>query len=178
MYKKVLKKRAFQGKTLAVYNDSYLIDEKIVELEYMHVPAVALMVAKTKNGEFILIQQFRQALSSNSIEFPAGKIEDGEMPKRAACREAYEEAGIHAIKVMKLGEVFSSPEFSNEKVYVYLATEFQEVTPSPEIHEKLKILRMDEEEIKLCILSGKIKDNKTIAAFFLYTLNLNIKEQT
>lgn len=168
MYKKVLQELVFQGKTLAVYNDSYLINKKVVKLEYMHVPKVALMIARKENGEFLLIKQFRQALSGDSIEFPAGKVENTETPKKAACREASEEAGIQAVKVIKLGEVISSPEFSNEKVYVYLATEFQEVIAHPETHEKIKVLRMYEEDIKLAITSGKIKDGKTISAFFLY----------
>lgn len=168
MYKRVLTKRAFKGETLSVYKDRYLIDYEIVELEYMRVPMVALMVARTKNGKFVFVQQFRQALNGSSIEFPAGKINNSEMPHLAARREAYEEAGIYTKKIIKLGEIYSSPEFSNEKVYVYLTTEFKELPPSPEIYEKLKVFKLSMKEVEAGIKSGKIRDGKTIAAYYMY----------
>merc|ERR1712157_658325 len=41
----------------------------------------------------LLVEQFRPPLGKNTMEFPAGLIDDGETPARAALRELREECG-------------------------------------------------------------------------------------
>ena len=48
----------------------------------------------TESDEIILINQFRPNLKCNTIEFPAGYIEEDESPIDAARREVLEETGL------------------------------------------------------------------------------------
>ncbi len=48
-----------------------------------------VVVIPLKDGKFLMVNNPKRGW-----EFPGGKIEEGEEPKKAALRECYEEAGI------------------------------------------------------------------------------------
>lgn len=89
-----------------------------------HVPAVAVLVLREVAGqlEVLLVSQNRPAIGQKTWELPAGLIDAGETPETAAVRELAEEVGLGAT-LTRIGEVFSSPGFTDEKVYVFEATE-------------------------------------------------------
>ena len=62
-----------------------------------------LVLGITNNGEIILVRQYRPALGSTTIEFPAGGLEEGEAPEAAAARELLEETGYRAGHLRLLG---------------------------------------------------------------------------
>jgi mutator protein MutT len=58
------------------------------------IPQVAVaVVAQTRDRKF-LVQQYRGGLSDGRWGFAGGKVDPGETPYEAACRELYEEAGV------------------------------------------------------------------------------------
>jgi hypothetical protein len=59
-----------------------------------------------QNDEFILVKQFRQSLEMETIEMPAGSIDNGENPFEAAKREILEETGFHC-DLIKIGKNYS-----------------------------------------------------------------------
>jgi 8-oxo-dGTP pyrophosphatase MutT (NUDIX family) len=52
-----------------------------------------VIVPKTADGRLVLIRQFRPAIGKHMLEWPAGQVDDGETPARAAERELLEETG-------------------------------------------------------------------------------------
>lgn len=89
-----------------------------------HAAAVAVLVLRQVAGqdEVLLVSQRRPAVGRETWELPAGLIDDGETPEGAAKRELAEEVGLGGT-LTKLAEVFSSPGFTDEKVYLFAATE-------------------------------------------------------
>jgi len=82
----------------------------------------AIVIPK-KDGNFLMVKQWRHGEKSLSIEFPGGVIDEGEDPDMAACRELEEETGFKAGKLTKLGKVNPNPALFSNHVHVYLAEE-------------------------------------------------------
>jgi 8-oxo-dGTP pyrophosphatase MutT (NUDIX family) len=63
---------------------------------------------------------------ADSLEIPAGKLDiPGEAPEQTARRELGEEVGLRAASWRELLAFFTSPGFSDERVWLYLATELE-----------------------------------------------------
>jgi 8-oxo-dGTP pyrophosphatase MutT (NUDIX family) len=68
---------------------------------------------------------------SASLEIPAGKLDvPGEAPLAAAQRELAEEIGMQAARWEELKVFYTSPGFSDERVWWYLA---RELSPAPDV---------------------------------------------
>ena len=61
------------------------------------------VLARTPAGLFSLVRQYRPAIEAFTWELVGGLLEPGEEPEEAARRELYEEAGVSALSVEKLG---------------------------------------------------------------------------
>lgn len=73
-------------------------------------------------GRCIWSASFAQRLGCVITELPAGKREPGEDPDLTARRELKEETGLVAQRWEKLGEIITTPGFSDETLHIYLAT--------------------------------------------------------
>jgi len=85
---------------------------------------VAVVPYDPANDAVVLIEQFRVgAMKANSdpwlIEIVAGAIEEGETADEVAHREALEEAGCELRELIRIGEFFTSPGGSSEKITLF-----------------------------------------------------------
>ncbi len=150
-----------------------VFDHQVDEIEYasgnigirevaIH-PGGAVVVPVKDDGKIILVKQFRYPLQKTLIELPAGKLDKGEDPLICATRELEEETGYKANKIRKLGEIYTSPGYSTEILYIYSATELIPGNHNREEGEKgMEILELTLEEVEKMIMSGEINDAKTI----------------
>ncbi len=117
------------------------------------------------DGNVTVVKQYRYAHSKVLTEIPAGKLDAGEDYLQAAKRELFEETGITAGKYIFLGEIYTTPAFVDEVIYMYLATE---LTESGEQHldrdEFLNVEKIPLDTLVDMTLSGQIRDAKTQAA--------------
>lgn len=92
-----------------------------------HAPVVAVLVLRQVAGEaeVLLVSQRRPAIGRATWELPAGLIDDGETPEGAAQRELAEEVGLGGT-LLRIAEMFSSPGFTDEKIYLFEATDLFE----------------------------------------------------
>src|SRR5215471_10107771 len=76
----------------------------------------AVMMAVDGGDQILLVRQYRLPARQYLWELPAGRLDEGETPLRAAKRELAEETGITAKKFERLLTFFPSPGFLAEKM--------------------------------------------------------------
>lgn len=163
--KTVKENLCFKGKILTVFNDDILTASgNTAKREYIRHNGGVCVVALSENNEIYMVRQYRYPYKEEVLEIPAGKLELGENPLLAATRELREETGFTADKIESLGEFYPSPGYTSEVIYMYKATGLKLVGQDLDEDEFLSVEKYHIEELKKMILSGEIKDGKTIAA--------------
>ena len=101
--------------------------EEVTREKVWHPGAVGILAV---GEDYVwLTRQPREAAGlGDSLEIPAGKLDvAGEPPLETAKRELVEEVGVTAARWRELYVFFTSPGFSDERVWLYLATELTEL---------------------------------------------------
>ncbi|AAL62865.1 NUDIX hydrolase [Pyrobaculum aerophilum] len=139
---------------------------RIIWGEYLVHPGAVAVLALT-GGKAVLVRQFRPALKSWTIEIPAGTLDGGESPEEAAVREMIEETGYKPLRLTPLLDFYPSPGISNELIRIFYADELEYVgigrRDPGEID--MEVLLKEPGEVLRAIISGEVKDSKTIIAF-------------
>lgn len=158
----------YDGKIITVYNDKVeLMTGKTSYREVVeHSGGVVILAIHKKEGieKILMVKQFRYPLKQGLLELPAGKLEKGEDPFEAAKRELTEETGYIAKNWEDLGYIFTSPGYSDEKLYLYKATDLEFVGECPDEGEFLIEYQFSKDELIKMVKSGEITDAKTICA--------------
>lgn len=161
--KQVSTKTAYEGRIITVKNDmAELLNGSIVYREVVEHPGGVAIVPVTLEGEVHMVRQFRYPVCSELLEIPAGKLEAGEDPYDCAVRELSEETGCTAGRIVSLGSFYPSPGFSSEVLYIYLATDLAPGDMNLDEDELLAVETIPLETLEARILSGEIRDAKTI----------------
>jgi ADP-ribose pyrophosphatase len=168
----------FKGKVLTLRVDEVRMPSgHIAEREVLsHFGAVG-MVPLLESGEIVLVEQYRHAISSAILEIPAGKLTPGEDPLSCAGRELIEEIGMEAGKLLKLAEFYTTPGYSNEYFYLYLATDLRKIGGVEPEEEITGVKQIPLEEALNLIFASKIQDGKTIAGLCLAKLYLGRQQK-
>lgn len=135
----------------------------------VHPGAVAVLPVN-KEGNIILIEQWRRSTNRILIEIPAGLFEPGEDPATCAQRELQEEIGYKARTIKSMGGMFVAPGLSSEYVHLFVGTDLEESRLVAEDSELIDLLIVSPKEAKKMIQEGTICDAKTIAAILRYFL--------
>jgi 8-oxo-dGTP pyrophosphatase MutT (NUDIX family) len=115
-------------------------DGEVVAREVVGHPGAVCMVAH--DGESLwLVRQPREAVGDPALlELPAGKLdEEGEDALATAKRELREEIGKSARTWKHLTTFWSSPGFSDEQIWVYLATDLYDDHAETDEIERIEI---------------------------------------
>ncbi|HEY8781058.1 MAG TPA: NUDIX hydrolase [Mucilaginibacter sp.] len=165
-HKRLSTKIEFSGKSTTVLNQKVSFDNKIcVEFEIVDRPAVALIIPLLSETQVIIIKQYRASVDAFIWEFPAGKKMDGESIQRTALRELEEETGFKATQLTLIGEFYTAPHFTNEKVYVFVAMQIERAFAKFQEHEFISVHIIDIQKINALFNGAEIKDSKSVLAF-------------
>ncbi len=115
------------------------------------------VIAITKEGNFVMIDQYRHALGETHYELVAGVVDEGETPLQAAQRELHEEAGYAGGEWQLFMTLSPNPTNHTNFSYTFLATGVEPMgqphqEPTEDIH--IHILRPD--EVKQLLSEGEI----------------------
>ena len=163
----VSSQKVFEGRIFKVTVDTIREGELTYQREVVHHGGSAVIVPVHDDGTVVLVRQYRHPAVRYLLEVPAGTLAGGERPDAGAARELEEELGLRAERLEQLSEFFVSPGFSEEKMWVYLATGLTEGKQSPEEDEILEVVRMSIADALEMITSGEIQDAKTIIGLML-----------
>lgn len=128
----------------------------------------AVMMPVDDRGRILLVRQYRLPARQYMWELPAGRVDAGETPLKAARRELIEETGYRAKNWKKIAEFYASPGFLAEKMSIYLATGLTAGAAKPMEDERIETRWFSRKELHQWIKAGKIKDAKTMIGFFRY----------
>ncbi len=162
--RELLKNRIFTvAEQHAVDPDGFEITRSVIQ----H-PGSAVMMAVDDRDRVLLVRQFRLPAKKSLWELPAGRLDPGETPLKAAKRELMEETGYHARKWTKLASFWPSPGFVAEKMNLFLATELIPGEPRPMDDERIECRWFPQRELAGMIRKGALEDGKTLLGYFLW----------
>jgi ADP-ribose pyrophosphatase len=131
-----------------------------------HSGSIVIMAVDDTRSEprVLLARQYRHPANDYLWELPAGRIDPGEAALEGARRELIEETGYTAAHWRRALYFYSSPGFLDETMAVYLATGLKSGKAQPEEDEVIQKRMFPLSQLVRMVMSGAIRDGKTIAA--------------
>lgn len=156
----------YKGKIINVrLDDAELPDGKTAKREIVEHPGGVCVAALTDQNEILMVRQFRYPYSEVILEIPAGKRNSpDEEPLLCGKRELKEETGAEAENFIFLGELYPTPGYCGEILYMYAATKLTFGDTNPDEDEFLEVLRIPLDKAVDMIMNNELKDAKTQAA--------------
>jgi ADP-ribose pyrophosphatase len=131
-------------------------------------PGSVVVLPVLSDGRIVMIRQYRHATRQYLWELVAGRIDDGETVKKAAARELLEETGYQAKRYSVFLDVFPTPGFLEERMYIVLAEGLTEGEAQPEEDEQIEVRIFGAKKLKQMMQRGRLRDAKTIAGLLYY----------
>src|ERR1700751_2870322 len=115
-------KMIYQGRVFGVRRDEVLEPRGVrATREVITHPGSVVVLPVLADRRIILIRQYRHATRQFMWALVAGRIDPGENPRQAAARELIEETGYRAKRFRVFLDMFPTPGFLEERMYVLLA---------------------------------------------------------
>ena len=136
-------------------------------------PDFALVIPRTDDGHFWLVEQYRYPIGRRAWEFPQGSWSDGASGTAAelAAAELREETGLRADRLMHLGHLHEAYGFCSQGFDVYLATGLHEGAAEREPTEQdMQHRLVTPRDFVAMVGDGSIVDAASLAAHSLLTL--------
>lgn len=143
-----------------------LPDGRELELEIIRHPGAAAIVPLHADGSVTLVHQHRHAAGGMIYEVPAGVIDGGELPLACAMRELAEEVQLRG-RLTPLGCIHTTPGFTDERIWLFLAEDLGPADSAPEPDEYIEVVRIPMATALAMTADGRITDAKTICALQL-----------
>jgi ADP-ribose pyrophosphatase len=155
----------YRGRVLDLDVDTIrLPNDEVLDLEIVRHRGAAAVVPVDAEGTVWMVRQYRYATGGFLLEIPAGKLDGGEAPDTCARRELEEEVGRRAGTLVPLGFIWTTPGFTDERIWLYLATDLDAAEQRLERDEWLTVERRPLEEALRLAENGTIADAKSVCA--------------
>ncbi len=163
------RKLVHKGHIINFYEDTMrLPDGREVVWDIVGHKGASAVMAKKKNGNYLMVRQYRDAVQRETLEIPAGgKDSAQEDPMLTAKRELEEETGYRSEKLKLLTSLQTTVGFCEEVIDIYLATDLEKGEQHLDEDEYMNIEEYSLDELVAKVFSGEIRDGKTIAAIMM-----------
>jgi 8-oxo-dGTP pyrophosphatase MutT (NUDIX family) len=153
----------FEGHMIKAGVERYRYDDgaEVSRDKVWHPGAVGVVAVDAES--VWLTRQPRETVGAQaSLEIPAGKLDvEGESPLQTAKRELSEEIGQRAERWEEIAAFYTSPGFSDERIWLYHATALSDDPASePDDSERIEIVRWPLDHLDRAI--AQCEDSKTL----------------
>ena len=167
---KILRSKVvYKGSIFGVRRDEVLEPTGVrTTREVITHPGSVVVMPVLPDGRIILIRQYRHAARQFLWELVAGRMDPGESVRQAAVRELIEETGYRAKRLRVFLDLFPTPGFLEERMYILLAEGLKLGEAEPEEDEKIVVRVFTRAELEKMIQRGVLRDAKSIAGLLYY----------
>lgn len=169
--KRLKRELKYQGTILKIYEDTVLANGHEAHWDYIHHDGAAAVLPVTDDGKILMVRQYRNALDRETLEIPAGKLDDPDEPKiECAYRELEEETGYRTEHMEYLMSLNTTVAFCDEAIDIFVA---RDLIPSQQHLDEDEVIEVEAwavEDLLELIYQGKMTDSKTIAAIMAYAV--------
>ena len=166
------RKSVYDGSIIEVFQDDIeLPDGKVEKWDFVaHKKGAAAVLAVLKNGNILMVRQYRPALDRYTLEIPAGARDDTDEPTEVcARRELTEETGYIPKSMKRILSLKTTVAFCNEPIDEYLADNLEnKTTLSLDEAESIDVEEWQLSDLLERIFDGTIQDSKTVSAILAY----------
>ena len=157
----------FRGRRLWIERTQIQLPNGMEREKVIVHPGSAVAILPVNGDRCKLLRQYRYAVGQYIYEAPAGTMEEGEDPMETAHRELIEETGFRAATIVPKGFIYTTPGFTDERIFLYLA---RDLSPSDEYgkdeDEVIEVVDVALQDIPGMIRDGTICDAKTICLVY------------
>ena len=155
----------YEGRVVRLSVDQVrLPNGNLCELEMIRHPGASAVVPLDSDGNVLLVKQYRYASGGWLLEIPAGKLDGGEAPEACARREVEEETGQRPGELVPMGWIWTTPGFTDERIWLYLARDLTPARQNLQTDEVLTVERMPLDRAVSLAARGEIRDGKSVCA--------------
>lgn len=151
------------GGFLEVRRDTVrLPDGRAATREYILHPGAVAVIPILDDGRLVLVRQYRYPVGKVLVEFPAGKLEEGESALACAMRELVEETGYSARQWAYGGRIHNAPAYATESIWIWFARGLVPGETRLDAGEFVETVICSEDELSAMDRDGDLPDVKTV----------------
>ena len=161
----------FKRPWLTARRDKVQLPDGRINPEYyvLEYPNWINVIAITKTGMFVMVEQYRHGLQDVFTELVGGVIEPGEDPLAAARRELLEETGFAGGDWELYMVISQNPSTSNNYTYCFIARGVEETARQHlDETEDIAVKLLTEQEVKNMLVNDQIKQALMAAPLWKY----------
>lgn len=159
----------YTGNILKIYEDVVEANGHEAHWDFIHHDGAAAVVAVADDGKLLMVRQYRNALDRETLEIPAGKLDDPKEPKiDCAYRELEEETGYRCEQLEYLMSLNTTVAFCDEAIDIFVARNLIPSQQNLDEDEVIQVEAWSVEDLEEMIYTGKLTDGKTIAGITAY----------
>lgn len=164
--KQISTKRIYEGRVIKIRVDDVLLENgETAKREVVEHNGAVCVVPITDDNMIYMVRQFRYPFNETILEVPAGKLNGpDEVWADAAVRELEEETGMKTDNLIYIGDYYPSVAFLTEVIHMYVAKGLKNGSQCLDEDEFLEVEKHSLSSLVEMIMSGEIKDGKTISA--------------
>ena len=156
---------------LTARRDKVLLPDGRINPEFyiLEYPDWVNVIAITKEGDFVMVEQYRHGLGDIYTELVAGVIDEGEQPVDAAKRELMEEAGYGGGEWQLLTVLCQNPSTTTNYTYCFIATGVEKIgSQHLDATEDINVKILTRREVLDMLLNDSMKQSLMAAPLWKY----------